>query len=57
MRDAALVMIFLGIIPLILYRPHVGVLAWAWVALMNPHKEVLVVGGCQSQSSNRLLDP
>jgi putative inorganic carbon (HCO3(-)) transporter len=45
MRDAALVMILLGIIPLILYRPHLGVLAWAWVALMNPHKEVWSLEG------------
>jgi probable O-glycosylation ligase (exosortase A-associated) len=40
MRDVALVFILLGIVPLIFYRPHVGVLAWAWVSLMNPHKEV-----------------
>jgi probable O-glycosylation ligase (exosortase A-associated) len=39
MRDAALVITLLGIIPLILYRPHAGVLAWAWLALMNPHRE------------------
>ena len=40
MRDVALAAIMLGIIPLIFLRPHVGVLAWAWVSLMNPHKEV-----------------
>jgi putative inorganic carbon (hco3(-)) transporter len=39
MRDLALAIILLGIIPLIFYRPHVGVLAWAWVAFMNPHRE------------------
>jgi probable O-glycosylation ligase (exosortase A-associated) len=40
MRDFALTVILLGIVPLILYRPHVGLLAWAWVAFMNPHREV-----------------
>ena len=40
MRDVALTIILLGIVPLIFYRPHVGVLAWAWVAFMNPHREV-----------------
>src|SRR6476646_6334031 len=39
MRDAALTIILLGMIPLIFYRPHVGLLAWAWVAFMNPHRE------------------
>ena len=40
MRDVALTIILLGILPLIFYRPHVGVLAWAWVSFINPHKEV-----------------
>ena len=40
MRDVALTIILLAIIPLVFLRPHVGVLAWAWVSLMNPHKEV-----------------
>ena len=40
MRDFALTMVLLGVIPLILFRPHVGILAWAWVAFMNPHREV-----------------
>src|SRR5262249_19428221 len=40
MRDIALTIILLVIIPLILFRPHVGVLAWAWVSIMNPHKEM-----------------
>jgi putative inorganic carbon (hco3(-)) transporter len=39
MRDAGLIITLLVIIPLILYRPHVGVLAWAWVSLMNPQRE------------------
>src|SRR5690349_15018177 len=40
MRDLALIIVLLGIIPIIFFRPHVGVLAWAWVSLMNPHREV-----------------
>jgi putative inorganic carbon (hco3(-)) transporter len=40
MRDAVLAMIVLGILPLIFFRPHVGVLAWAWIAFMNPQTEV-----------------
>src|ERR1039457_5046746 len=40
MRDVVLTMILLGIVPLIFYRPHVGVLACAWVSFMNPHREV-----------------
>lgn len=39
-RDTVLALVLMGILPLILYRPHVGVLAWAWVAFMNPHREV-----------------
>ncbi len=39
MRD---IVIFLGIvalIPMILKRPYIGVLAWTWIALLNPHRE------------------
>ena len=31
-------MIFVGLVPLILYRPWTGVLAWFWIGLMNPHR-------------------
>ena len=40
MRDLVLSVVLLAILPLILFRPHVGLLAWAWIAFMNPHKEV-----------------
>jgi probable O-glycosylation ligase (exosortase A-associated) len=40
MRDFALTIVLLVMVPLIFYRPHVGVLAWAWMAFMNPHREV-----------------
>ena len=35
MCDTALTAILLGILPLIFYRPHVGLLVWAWIAFMN----------------------
>ncbi|MCM8620678.1 MAG: putative O-glycosylation ligase, exosortase A system-associated [Candidatus Accumulibacter sp.] len=38
MRDLLLTAIFIGLIPMILSRPYVGALAWAWVSLMSPHR-------------------
>lgn len=38
MRDLVVTMIVLGSLPVILLRPYVGVLMWAWIGLMNPHK-------------------
>lgn len=38
MRDIALVAFVLGTLPLILVRPYVGVLVWAWLGYMNPHR-------------------
>ena len=40
MRDLILLGALLGVVPLILRRPMIGVLAWIWVALMNPQQEV-----------------
>ena len=40
MRDLILLAAILGVIPLILRAPMIGVLAWIWVALMNPQQEV-----------------
>jgi putative inorganic carbon (hco3(-)) transporter len=37
MRDYALVLLVLGLVPLILYRAWIGALAWTWIGLMNPH--------------------
>lgn len=37
MRDYALLAILLALIPIILMRPWVGILAWFWVGLMAPH--------------------
>ncbi|MEA3643862.1 MAG: putative O-glycosylation ligase, exosortase A system-associated, partial [Lamprobacter sp.] len=37
MRDLALFLIMVGLVPLILMRPWTGILAWFWVGLMAPH--------------------
>ncbi|MBK1638119.1 putative O-glycosylation ligase, exosortase A system-associated [Rhodothalassium salexigens DSM 2132] len=31
-------LLILAVLPIILLRPHVGILTWNWVGLMNPHK-------------------
>lgn len=38
MRDLVLVAILLGLVPVIVARPHIGMLAYAWLSLMNPHR-------------------
>lgn len=39
MRDYILfAVVFLGLLPMILNRPAVGVMAFAWLSLMNPHR-------------------
>lgn len=37
MRDLLLFAIVTGLVPLIIWRPWLGVLAWFWVGLMAPH--------------------
>lgn len=37
-RDIALLLILIGSVPVILWRPWIGVLMWYWVGLMNPHR-------------------
>jgi probable O-glycosylation ligase (exosortase A-associated) len=37
-RDIALTVFILGMLPFVLARPHVGILLWTWIGLMNPHK-------------------
>ena len=39
MRDLIIVIGLVGLIPLILRRPHIGVLVWTWIAILNPHRE------------------
>ena len=38
MRDLLITAIFIGLVPAIFYRAHIGALAWAWVSLMSPHR-------------------
>ena len=38
MRDILLAAIVFGSIPFIFYRPHIGVLVWAWISYMTPHR-------------------
>jgi len=40
LRDLVLLIALVGIAPLIWRAPIVGVLAWIWVAVMNPQREV-----------------
>lgn len=37
-RDIVLTAFILGLVPWILTRPYIGVLAWAWLSYMNPHR-------------------
>ena len=37
-RDIALTVFIFGMLPFVLARPHVGILLWTWIGLMNPHK-------------------
>jgi len=38
LRDIVLTAFIFGILPLILYRPYLGILAWTWIGFMNPHR-------------------
>lgn len=42
MKSLAIILFFVGLMPLAMIKPHVGVLAWALSGLMNPHR---LVGG------------
>lgn len=37
MRDIVLTAIIFGLLPVCLWRPWIGILAWYWLGLMNPH--------------------
>ncbi len=39
MRDIVIFVGLLALIPMILRRPYIGVLAWTWIAILNPHRE------------------
>ena len=38
MRDILLTLTIFGSIPVILVKPHIGVLVWSWISYMNPHR-------------------
>ncbi len=38
MRDLLVTAVIFASLPFILYRPHIGILVWSWLAYMNPHK-------------------
>lgn len=38
MRDYVFVLFFVALIPVCVFRPFVGVLAWSWVSYFNPHE-------------------
>ena len=38
MRDIAVTAVVFGLLPFILWRPHIGMLVWTWLGLMNPHR-------------------
>ena len=38
MRDVALTLVIFGLLPIILIRPYIGILAWMWIGFMNPHR-------------------
>lgn len=40
MRDTLLLMTLLAVVPLMLRAPLIGLLAWIWITLMNPQREV-----------------
>src|SRR6266571_2165848 len=37
-RDIILTAVILGLLPICLTRPWIGVLVWSWVGYMNPHR-------------------
>lgn len=38
LRDLVLIFIIIGSVPFILINPYYGILAWNWLAFMNPHR-------------------
>ena len=40
MREFVITIIIFGSVPFILMRPHIGILMWTWISMMNPHKLV-----------------
>ncbi len=40
MRDAVFLLTMIGLLPIAVFRPFVGVLLWCWISFMNPHRLV-----------------
>jgi len=38
MRDIVLTLIIVSLLPLIFRRPHIGIMMWVWISVMNPHR-------------------
>lgn len=38
MRDVAITLVIFGLLPLIIWRPYIGILVWSWLGYMNPHR-------------------
>ncbi len=38
MRDILLTLIIFGSVPVILVKPHIGILMWSWIGYMSPHR-------------------
>lgn len=38
MRDIALTLVILALLPAVFKRPYIGMLLWAWISVMNPHR-------------------
>jgi probable O-glycosylation ligase (exosortase A-associated) len=38
MRDLILTAVILGVVPVALFRPWIGVLSWVWISYMTPHR-------------------
>lgn len=38
MRDIAILLMLIGVIPMILKRPWIGIIAWVVISVMNPHR-------------------
>jgi len=37
-RDVVITLVIFGLLPVILWRPYIGVLVWMWISFMSPHR-------------------
>jgi len=40
LRDIVFTAVMIGLLPLAVARPFIGVLLWSWISFMNPHREI-----------------